>query len=96
MPSRGKRFTIDFDGNLDYCDFCPLSFNLAGITNQVYHAIKIYDLGGLEKYYKVESIDSLPHITVYFYRLAIAAMKRYNAERENVRANLIKRVSDQG
>ena len=96
MPSKGKKFNIDFNSSYDYCDFCPLSFDLAGITNQIYQAIKIYDLGGLEKYFKVDSIACLPHLTVYFYRLAIAAMKRFNNEYENIRSNLIRKVNEQG
>lgn len=78
---------IDYGTSQSKVAFCPLSFNLESLSNQVYQALRIKDAGGLEAYFK-RPIASLPHITVYFYQMVMAAERRFIRHKEDLMARL--------
>jgi hypothetical protein len=85
MPS--GHWEIDYGAIQNKTCFCPLSINLESLSNQVYQAVRIKDNGGLERYFK-KPVALIPHITVYFYQLVIAAERRFNSHKESILARM--------
>lgn len=78
---------IDHTGPIDRVVFCPLSFRLENLSNQVYQALRIKDAGGLEPYFK-KPVSKLPHITVVFYNTVINVQRRFNTHKETIMARM--------
>jgi hypothetical protein len=79
---------IDCFGVNDYEEIegCPAKHYDSALTDAIYRAIEIEDLGGL-KCYSSSAIAHLPYRAVWFYRESIAARDRLLREAEYKRCN---------